>query len=152
MTIPNSPSRTTIGKRICESVTARSSYASVSGGMSSGATRMKSAVRPPPTRRKSQKSVEATRQARAFSPFSSSSLKTGTNADGERGVGDERPDQVRDLERDREGVDRAAGAEVVRGDDLADQTEDAREAGRDRERRRRPRESAAGPASPRARV
>ena len=49
--------------------------------MNSGAMRMKSAVTPPPTSRKSQKMVEATRQARAFSPFSSSSLKTGTNAD-----------------------------------------------------------------------
>ena len=42
---------------------------------------MKSAVSPPTISRKSQKMVEATRQARAFSPFSSSSLKTGTNAD-----------------------------------------------------------------------
>ena len=81
MTIPNIPSRTTIGKRICESVTVRSSYAPVSAGMSSGAARMKSAVTPLPTRRKSQKIVEATRHARAFSPFSSSSLKTGTKAD-----------------------------------------------------------------------
>ena len=43
--------------------------------------RMKSAVTPPPIRRKSQKIVDATRQARAFSPFSSSSLKTGTKAE-----------------------------------------------------------------------
>ena len=49
--------------------------------MRSGAARMKRAVIPPTTRRKSQKTVDATRQARAFSPFSSSSLKTGTNAD-----------------------------------------------------------------------
>ena len=42
--------------------------------------RMKSAVRPPSTRRTSQKIVEATRQARFRSPFSSRSLKTGTNA------------------------------------------------------------------------
>ena len=34
----------------------------------------------PRTSSVSQKSVEATRQARFFSPFSSSSLKTGTNA------------------------------------------------------------------------
>jgi len=48
--------------------------------MRSGASKMKSAVTPPRTRRVSQKSVEATRQARCFSPRSSSSLKTGTNA------------------------------------------------------------------------
>ena len=41
---------------------------------------MKSAVTPPRTSSVSQKSVEATRQARFLSPFSSSSLKTGTNA------------------------------------------------------------------------
>ena len=49
--------------------------------MNSGAMRMKRAVTPPPIRRKSQKIVDATRQARAFSPFSSSSLKTGTKAE-----------------------------------------------------------------------
>ena len=42
--------------------------------------RMNSAVRPPSTRRTSQKIVDATRQARLRSPFSSRSLKTGTNA------------------------------------------------------------------------
>ena len=41
---------------------------------------MKRAVRPPSTSRTSQKTVEATRQARRRSPFSSRSLKTGTNA------------------------------------------------------------------------
>ena len=41
---------------------------------------MNSAVSPPVTRRTSQKIVDATRQARTRSPFSSSSLKTGTNA------------------------------------------------------------------------
>ena len=49
--------------------------------MSSGAARMKRAVSPLPISRKSQKTVDATRQALARSPFSSSSLKTGTNAD-----------------------------------------------------------------------
>ena len=48
--------------------------------MTSGATSMKSAVSPPSPRSSSQKSVDATRHARAFSPFSSSSEKTGTNA------------------------------------------------------------------------
>ena len=46
-----------------------------------GAARMKRAVIAPTTSRKSQNTVDATRHARAFSPFSSSSLKTGTNAD-----------------------------------------------------------------------
>jgi hypothetical protein len=45
-----------------------------------GAKTMKSAVSPPRPRNRSQKSVEATRQARARSPLSSIPLKTGTNA------------------------------------------------------------------------
>ena len=46
----------------------------------SGAASMNSAVIPPSPSSTSQKIVEATRHARARSPFSSSSLKTGTNA------------------------------------------------------------------------
>jgi hypothetical protein len=49
--------------------------------MSHGARTMKRSVRLPSPSRMIQKSVEATRQARARSPFSSSSLKTGTNAE-----------------------------------------------------------------------
>ena len=49
--------------------------------MTSGAKTMKSAVSAPSPSSISQKSVDATRQARLRSPFSSSSLKTGTNAD-----------------------------------------------------------------------
>ena len=41
---------------------------------------MKTAVTAPRTSSVSQNSVEATRHARFLSPFSSSSLKTGTNA------------------------------------------------------------------------
>src|SRR5262249_14775577 len=48
----------------------------------------------------------------------------------ERGVGDERAHQVGDLESDREGVDLPLRAEVVGGDDLADEAEDPRDAGR----------------------
>ena len=48
--------------------------------MMSGASSMQSAVRPERPSSSSQKTVDATRHARAFSPFSSSSLKTGTNA------------------------------------------------------------------------
>ena len=92
--------------------------------MSHGARRMKRAVSPPSPRRTSQKSVEATRQAHGLSRFSSSSLKTGTNAEESAGVGHERANEVRDLERDREGVDRALDAEVAPDDDLADEPED----------------------------
>ncbi len=42
---------------------------------------MNSAVRPPSPSSISQRRLEATRQARFRSPFSRSSLKTGTNAD-----------------------------------------------------------------------
>jgi len=44
------------------------------------------------------------------------------------GVGEEGADQVRDLEGDREGRERADGGEVARGDDLADEPRDPREA------------------------
>ena len=47
-------------------------------------------------------------------------MKTGTKAARQRGVGDERAQQVRDLEGDREGGERAGGPEVARRDDLAD--------------------------------
>src|SRR5581483_12443362 len=56
---------------------------------------------------------------------------------GEGGVRDERPDRVRDQEGDLERVDRPDGAEVVARDDLADEPEDPREAGGEREDRRR---------------
>ena len=81
-TIPESPRITTIGKSTRDSPTARSKSppGSPNGRMSSGASRMKSAVTPPRTRSVSQKSVDATLQARCFSPFSRSSLNTGTNA------------------------------------------------------------------------
>ncbi len=81
-TIPDRPRITTIGKSTRDSPTARSKSppGSPKGRISSGASRMKSAVTPPRTSMVSQKSVDATRQARFFSPFSRSSLKTGTNA------------------------------------------------------------------------
>ncbi len=62
---------------------------------------------------------------------------------GERRVGDERPHEVRHLEGDGERVDRAGDAEVVLGDDLADEAEDAREARRGGEDRGRERQAAA---------
>ena len=80
--IPESPSRTTIGKSTRESETARSKSppGSPNGRMSSGARRIISAVTAPSPSIVSQNSVEATRHARCRSPRSSSSLKTGTNA------------------------------------------------------------------------
>ena len=51
------------------------------GRRTQGARTMKSAVSPPSTSSVSQKRLDATRQARFRSPFSSSSLNTGTNAD-----------------------------------------------------------------------
>ena len=50
------------------------------GAKMSGANNMQNAVTPERPSNSSQKTVDATRHARAFSPFSSSSLKTGTNA------------------------------------------------------------------------
>ena len=81
--IPESPSRTTIGKRTRESPIANawSPPGSPNGAITSGASTMKRAVSAPSPSSISQKRVDATRQARLRSPFSSSSLKTGTNAD-----------------------------------------------------------------------
>ena len=58
----------------------------------------------------------------------------------ERGVGNERADEVRHLERDGERVDPSGRAEVVGGDDLAHEPEHAREPGRRGEDRARDRE------------
>src|SRR5262249_15053510 len=62
---------------------------------------------------------------------------------GDRRVGKQRSDEVRDLERDRERVDPPTGAEVVGGDDLPDEAKDSREPGCEREDRRRPGQPAA---------
>src|SRR5438309_75986 len=62
----------------------------------------------------------------------------------QRRVRDEGACEVRHLERDRERVDLPGRAEVIRGDDLADETEDAGDPGGEREDRRRPGEPAAG--------
>ena len=81
-TIPDSPSRITTGNRRRERPTARSkSPPGVPNSSTiSGAASTNSAVNPVVKSRTSQKIVDATRQARARSPFSRSSLKTGTNA------------------------------------------------------------------------
>src|SRR5439155_11974353 len=59
-------------------------------------------------------------------------------------VRDEGAYEVRDLERDGEGVDLPGRSKVVRGHDLPDEAEDAGDPGGEREDRRRPCESAAG--------
>jgi len=73
----------TIGKSTRESPIAscRSPPGSPNSPMIHGATTMKSAVSAERMRSTSQKRLDATRQARRRSPFSSSSVKTGTNAD-----------------------------------------------------------------------
>ena len=77
--------------------------------------------------------VEARRNASRLLPASSCSVKTGHERALQSGVGEQAADQVRDLEGDRERRHRRADAEVARGDDLADQADDARGAGRDAE-------------------
>ena len=91
----------------------------------------------------SQKRLDATRQARLRFALLQQLAEDGDERRRERRVGDEGADQVRHLERDREGVDLPGGAEVVGGDDLADEPEDPGEPGGEREDRRRPREPAA---------
>ena len=61
----------------------------------------------------------------------------------ERRVGDESAHEIRDLDRDRERVDEPGDAEEVGADHLADEPEDARDRGREREDGGRPGESAA---------
>ena len=105
---------------------------------------MQNAVSPPRPSRKSQNRVDATRQARRLLALLEQLGEDRDERRRERRVGDERPEQVRNLERDREGVDLARGAEVVGRDDLADEAEHAREARGGGKQRRRPREPAAG--------
>jgi hypothetical protein len=62
---------------------------------------------------------------------------------GERGVGHESPDEVRDLDRDGERVDLPGDAEVVGADHLANEPEGAGDGGGEREHRRRASDAAA---------
>ena len=110
--------------------------------MSSGAIRMKTAVSAPRPSSISQSRLDATRHARLRSPFSSRSLKTGTNADETAVSATSARIVFGHEERDLERVDLALDAEVVLGHDLADQAEHARDRGREREDRRRDREPA----------
>ena len=143
--IPETPSRTTIGKRTRERPTARS--------LSAGIAERGDDERREDDEERGQR-AEAEQQEpeegrgdppRALAVALLEQLaEDGNEGGGERGVGDERAEEVRHLEGDREGVDLAGGAEVVRRDDLADEAEDAREPGGEREDRRRPGESPAG--------
>src|SRR2546422_9006071 len=94
--------------------------------------RMKRAVKPPSPSSISQKSVEATRQARARSPFTSRSLKMGTNA----------ADSAESATSDRTvfGMRKAISNALIgplmpktAACDLPHQTDDARDPGGDRE-------------------
>ena len=101
---------------------------------------MKRAVSPPTTEQEEPEDGRRDAPGARLLPLLEQLAEDGHERGRERGVRDERADEVRDLEGDREGVDRAARAEVVRGDDLADEPEHPREPGRGREDRRRPRE------------
>ena len=71
-----------------------------------------SAVRPSRSRKKR---LDATRQARGPLALLEQLAEDGDERGRERGVRDERPHEVRNLEGDREGVDRALDAEVAGG-------------------------------------
>ena len=81
--MPETPSSVTIGKSTRESPIASclSPPGSPNRPMIHGAKTMNSAVSPERMSRTSQKRLDATRHARFLSPFSSSSVNTGTNAD-----------------------------------------------------------------------
>ena len=85
-TSPDSASSTTIGNIRRARLTVRSLSAGSSSKpganrlISGSANRMNNAVTAPRTRQIRKKRLEATRNASLRSPFSSSSLKTGTNA------------------------------------------------------------------------
>ena len=122
---PERPSRATIGKRTRERPIARSS-SYPKRRMTSGAARMKAAVRAVSASSSSQKTVEATRQARAALALLEQLAEDGDERARERRVRDERADEVRHLERDRKGIDPGAlDAEVTARDDLADESQHA---------------------------
>ena len=147
--IPETPSRTTIGNRIRESVIAScwSPPGSPNGAMIE--RREDDQERGDRTEAEQEEPEEGRGYApSAFALAFFEQLAEDRNECGrERGIRDERADEVRHLEGDRERVDLAGGAEVVGGDDLADQAQDAGKACRDREDRGLPREppAARGP-------
>ncbi len=143
--IPETPSRTTIGKRTRERpiASALSPPGSPNGAITSGAKTMKSAVSAAEAEQHQPEEGRRDPPGALALALLEQLAEDRDEGGGERGVRDERAEQVRHLEGDREGVDLPRGAEVVRGDDLADEAEDAREPGCEREDRRRPGESPA---------
>ena len=89
----------------------------------------------------SQKTLDATRHARSRSPRCEELVEDRDERRAERRVGDERANEVRNLERDGERADRALHAEERRRDDLAQDAHDPAETGRDREQRSRDRQA-----------
>ncbi len=143
--IPETPSRTTIGNRIRESVIA--SCLSPPGSPNGRDDERREDDQERGDRAEAEE--QEPEQSRGDTPRSfalallEQFAEDGDERGRERGIRDERANEVRHLEGDREGVDLAGGAEVVRGDDLADEAEDARDAGGDREDRGLPGESPA---------
>ena len=131
--MPDTPSSATIGKRTRERPTARFGSTAWNGEMTIGAIRMKSAESAPRPSSISQKRRRGDPPGALALALFEQLAEHRHERRRERRVGDERADEVRDLERDREGVDPARGAEVVARDHLADEPEHTREPGRDPE-------------------
>ena len=138
---PVSPSRITIGNSTCDRPTASASSAGVNSspvksGISHGAIRMKRErdQRQPDQQQPGERARELIGLALLL--VLQQLAEDRDEGAGERRVGHQRADQVRDLEGERERRRGAAGAEIAGGDDLADQPRDARQTRRDREDQR----------------
>ena len=136
---PLRPSRTTIGKSTRERPTARSKSppGSPKGLIRSGAMRMNSAVRPPRIEEDEPEDGRGDPPGALAVALLEQVAEDRDERAGERRVGEQGADEVRDLERDRERVDLPVDPEVVGRDHLADEAEDPGEARRDREDQRR---------------
>ena len=99
------------------------------------AARMKNAVIAPSTIRMIQNSVEASRNASRLRPCCSSSVKTGTNAADSAASANRLRTRFGIWKAIVNAEDAPGRAEEARGDDLADEAGDAREARGDREDR-----------------
>ena len=132
--------RTTIGKEDRERPVASSSRSPrPKMRMISGARSIRSPVSAPRTMSTSQKSVEATRQARARCSFSSSSLNTGTKAAPSAASAASARTRFGTWKATVNALIVALDAEGAARDDLAQETEDARDSGDGRgENRGRP--------------
>ena len=113
-------------------------WPSTNSGMTSGATRMKSADSAPRMTAVSQSTMLATRHASGSLPSSRRCANTGHERGRDRAVGDQAAHQVGDVERDQERPQSRARAEEAGRDDLADHARHARDrSGRPEHRRRR---------------